>query len=199
MALAFLAMVALPATFLGDLYAHMHVLNAGIRSGEARVAATELDEVTSFYGTGRRWGVSWVADRLFADVFLQRAAAEYLAGNYEQVVMSLENRVDDPRASHLLGCAKFRLAQRRYREVTGRDARAIALRSAIVQEVIDTINPVFERAVRADGDTFANKWNYDLTSSPDPVRRALEAPPIDDPPEIDRRSGAKSPVRLRRG
>ena len=79
-------------------------------SGAARRASPQRswDEVTSFYGTGRRWGGRGCG-YLFTDVFLQRAAAEYLAGNYQQVVMSLENRVDDPRALHLLGCASFGL------------------------------------------------------------------------------------------
>ena len=133
-------------------------------------------------------------------MFLQRAAAAYLSGDYDRVVADLRERVDDPRAAHLLGCARFRLAQRRYRAIDPTDPQAAATKSAIVQEVLEQVNPDFEHAVRADRThRFADKWNYDLTSNADAIRRALDLPAPAAPPEMERRRGSRSPVRPRRG
>ena len=69
-----------------------------------------------------------------------------------------------------------------------------------MQEVIDQVHPDFEHAVRADRtNRFAYKWNYDLTSNADAIRRALDLPLAAPPPELERRRGDKSPVRPRRG
>jgi hypothetical protein len=178
----------------------MEALSAGLRSGNVRAATAELDDVTGFYQASRSWNLQWVADYLFRDAFLYRAASGYLAGDYDRVILDLDGKIDDPRAAHLLGCAKFRVAQRRYHQITGRDAKALANKNAIIQEVMETINPDFERAVRADlRGQFADKWNYDLTSHADAVRRSLEVPRPVNPPELEQRLGAKSPVRSRRG
>jgi len=200
LALAFLAVVGLPARALAELYTHLDALSANVRSGDLRAAGDELGQVTRFYETSRALGLQWLADPLFRDAFLQRAAYAYVAEDYEAVVTDLEGKVDDPLAAYLLGCARFRIAQRRYREITGRDAKATAQKVAIIQEVLELINPDFERAVRADpNDRFAYKWNYDLTSDPEAIRRALEEPRFSDPSELDQKRGARSPVRGRRG
>ena len=116
------------------------------------------------------------------------------------MVVDLRERVDDPRAAHLLGCARFRIAQRQYREIPSQDPKGAARRNAIIQEVIDQVNPDFEHAVRADRtNRFAYKWNYDLTSNADAIRRALDTPAAIAPPELERRLGHKSPARTRRG
>jgi hypothetical protein len=200
LALMVLVVVGLPARAMARLYDHLDLLSAGIRGGHVRAAAPELEQITSFYSASRTWGLQWLADYLFADAFLQRAAVAYIAQDYPAVVKDLENRVDDPRAAYLLGCAKFRIAQRRYREIGGNDSASLARKKVIVQEVMETINPDFERAVRADpNDSFAYKWNYDLTSSADAIRRALEIPRVSKPPELEQRIGTESPVRRRRG
>jgi hypothetical protein len=200
LALAFMAIVAVPSVVLSRLYGHMEALSADARHRDANLTARELDRLTGFYQTARSWHLEWLADPLFADAFLQRAAAAYVAGDYERVVADLRERVDDPRAVHLLGCARFRIAQRRYRSIAARDPNAVAMKNAIIQEVIDQVNPDFEHAVRADRThRFADKWNYDLTSDPAAIRRALEAPPRLTTPELDERHGTKSPARTRRG
>jgi hypothetical protein len=123
-----------------------------------------------------------------------------MAEDYPTVVADLERQIDDPRAAYLVGCAKFRIAQQRYREIRSNDAASAARKEAIVREVLELINPEFERAVRADpNDTFAYKWNYDLTSNAEAIRRALEMPRLSEPPELDQRMGNQSPVRRRRG
>jgi hypothetical protein len=200
LAVAILVAVAVPARALARMYAHLDALSAGVRSGDVTLAVPELEQVTDFYQASRTWGFGWLGDYLFADAFLHRAAVAYVAEDYPTVVKDLERRVDDPRAAFLLGCAKFRLAQRRYREIKGNDAASTARRTAMIQEVLELINPDFERAVRADSSgTFAYKWNYDLTSDAEAVRRALEVPRASDPPELQQRMGSQSPVRRRRG
>lgn len=200
LALVFFIVVGVPARMLANLYVHLDALSANARSGDLRAVRTELGEVTRFYERARVWGLEWVADYVLKDALLQRATAAYLAGEYQTVVTDLERHNDDPRAAHLLGCAKFRIAQRRYREFSGRDAKSMAQKKAIVQEVLDLINSDFERAVRTDTrDTFAYKWDYDLTSDAAAITRAMELPRQSEPPELEQRLGEKSPVRRRRG
>ena len=200
LAMIFLVVVGAPARIVGNLYARLDALSADVRTGQLQAAGAELDRVTAFYETGRSWGLQRLADYLFKDAFLQRAAYAYLARDYQAVVQNLQAKADDPRAAFLLGCAKFRLAEHRYRELNGKDARAAAQRKAIIQEVIEVINPDFERAVRADlNDTFPYKWNYDLTSDADAIKRALDAPQVSDPQEPEQTIGTGTPVRRRRG
>src|SRR5690242_5755406 len=99
LAVIFLVAVGVPATILGNMYAHLDALSASVRTGQSAAASAELDQVTGFYETARRWGLQWVADSLFKDAFLRRAAHSYLAQDYQAVVEELQGRIDDPRAA----------------------------------------------------------------------------------------------------
>jgi hypothetical protein len=159
--------------------------------------------VNSFYERIRSAGLQWAADSyLFKDAFLHRAAYTYLTGEYDAVVRDLSDRIDDPRASLLLANAKFRLAQKRYRAIQGADAADVAARAALVKEVLDSINPDYERALRADlSGRFDFKWNYDLTSDADAIRRALQIPPSAEAPDLEemKLKGSGTPTRRRKG
>lgn len=200
LAVVFLVVVGAPAATVGNIYAHLDALSEGVRSGESDAVGTELALLRTYYDSSRAWGVQWLGDYLLADAFLQRAAHAYLTEDYDGVVEALPGRVDDARAAFILGCARFRVAARRYRAISARDARGAAQKTAAIQDIIQTVNPDFERAVRADrSDTFAYKWNYDLTSDADALKRALEIPVAesdDDPPET---MGVGTPMRRRRG
>ena len=201
LALVFFVVVGVPARTLGSFYGHLDALNENLRSGDYAAAKVEMDEVTSFYDRSRMWGMQWFADAyLLTDAFLQRAAYAYLTGDFASVIDALEGRVDDPRAAFLLGNAKFRIAQQRYRAIEGDSPKDLADKSAIIQEVVDLIAPDFERALRADTtDRFDFKWNYDLATDPEAVRRALELPKAGEPPELEQMKGEGTPVRRRRG
>lgn len=200
LALIFLIVVGVPAGVIGNLYAHLDALSENIRNAQPEAVNEELETVRVYYDNSRAWGAQWLGDYVLADAFLQRAAYAYLVEDYERVVSTLQDRVDDPRASFLLGCAKFHLAARRYGAIAGQGPAAAARRVAVIQDIIDGVNPDFERAVRADASqAFQYKWNYDLTSDADALKRALEAPaaPADDePPEA---TGIGTPMRRRRG
>ena len=144
---------------------------------------------------------SWFADAyLFTDAFLQQASYNYLTGNYDAVVRDLSDEIDDPRASHLLASAKFQLARQRYRLIADDDETGEAQKLAIIQEVLDDVNADYERALRSDtSDRFDYKWNYDLTSDADAVRRALEPLREAEPPQLEQMRGEGTPVRRRRG
>mgnify|MGYP000740016901 CR=1 FL=1 len=117
-----------------------------------------------------------------------------------QLVADLSDEIDDPRASHLLASAKFMLARERYRAIDGENADAQVRKEAIILEVMETVNADYERALRGDtDDRFEYKWNYDLTSNPEAIRRALEAPREIEPPELEQMKGEGTPVRRRRG
>ena len=200
-AIACLIAVAVPSSTLGNFYLHLDELSYHVRNRDAAAARAELEEVTAFYDRSRRWGMRWFADSyLFSDSFLHRASFSYLTGDYENVVVDLQDKIDDHRASYLLGVAKFRLAQLRYRAIEDGGAPAIRARAEIVNEVLEEVNPDFERALRGDpGERFDYKWNYDLTSEPEAVRRALERLEPAEPPEDELMKGAGTPARRRRG
>ena len=201
LALLFFGGVWVPSRSLAAFFTNLDGLSESVRRSDFERAQEQLDEVTAFYEGSRVWGMQWFADSyLFQDTFLQQASYSYLTGDYETVVADLSDEIDDPRASHLLGCAKFMLARQRYRVIDGENANAQVEKEAIILEVMETVNADYERALRGDtDDRFEYKWNYDLTSNPEAIRRALEAPREIEPPELEQMKGEGTPVRRRRG
>jgi len=201
LALTFLVLVGVPSRSLAGFYTHMDGLSEAVYRGDFEQADVELSAVNRFYEGSRSVGMSWFADAyLFTDAFLQQASYNYLIGNFEAVTRDLADEIDDPRASHLIGSAKFQLARQRYRAIADDDPNGEAQKLVIIQEVLDDINADYERALRSDTlDRFDYKWNYDLTSDPDAVRRALEPLREAEPPQLEQMRGEGTPVRRRRG
>ena len=201
LAVLFLVAVALPSLSMSRFYLTLDRLSDSVRRADFDQAEAELTAVTGFYESSRGWGLQSITDSyLFRDAFLQQAALYYLTGDYEAVVDGLADEVDDPRASYLLASAKFQLARQRYRAISPDAANAEASRQAIIQDVLDDINPDYERALRSDGDDrFEYKWDYDLTSDEEAIRRALEEPQPIESPEMEQMKGEGTPVRRRRG
>ena len=200
-AVLFLLAVALPARTLGAFYSHLDGLSDSVDREDFEAARAELDEVNGFYERARGWRFQWFADSyLFQDAFLQQASYNYLTGDYAAVVADLADEIDDPRASHLLGSAKFQLARQRYHAIADDDLQGEVMKLAIIQEVLDDINADYERAIRGDRtNRFDYKWNYDLTSDADAARRALEPLRQAEPPPLEEMQGEGTPVRRRRG
>jgi hypothetical protein len=199
--LLFLAVVSIPASSLAGFYDNLDGLSESVQREDFSRAEAELSDVTGFYESSRSWGLQWFADAyLFSDAFLQQASYNYLTGNFEAVVRDLADEIDDPRASHLLANAKFMLARQRYRAIDPEAPDAATRKEAIILEVMETVNADYERALRGDpGDRFDYKWNYDLTSDPEAVRRALEPLREVEPPQLEQMRGEGTPVRRRRG
>ena len=200
-ALLFLALVAIPSRALAGFYGHLDGLSESVERGDFEQAEIEIGDVTGFYERSRGWGMQWFADSyLFSDAFLQQASYNYLTGDYAAVVRDLADEIDDPRASHLLGSAKFQLARQRYRAIPDDSETGEAQKLAIIQEVLEDVNADYERALRSDlSGRFDYKWNYDLTSDPEAVRRALEPLREVEPPQLEQMRGEGTPVRRRRG
>ena len=201
LALLFFAGVWVPSRSLAAFFTNLDGLSESVRRSDFERAEEQLDEVTAFYEGSRVWGMQGLAESyLFQDTVFQRASYSYLTGDYEGVVDDLADQIDDPRASNLLASAKFMLARERYRAIDGENPDAQVRKEAIILEVMDTVNADYERALRADvTDRFDYKWNYDLTSNPEAIRRALEAPREIEPPELEQMKGEGTPVRRRRG
>ena len=201
LAVAFFVAVWVPSRSLAVFYDNLEGLSDSVQRADYETAEQQLAEVSAFYEGSRAWGVQQLVDSyLFQDAFLQQASYSYLTGDLQTVVDDLSDEVDDARASHLRANAKFMLARERYRAIDGEDPDAARLKEAIIVEVMETINPDYERALRSDlTDRFDYKWNYDLTSNPEAVRRALEAPREIEPPELEQMKGEGTPVRRRRG
>ncbi len=201
LSLVFFFAVWMPSRSLSPFYANLEDLSVSVERADYETAEMQLDEVTAFYEASRLWGMQRFVDSyLFQDAFLQQASYSYLVGDFQNVVEDLSDEVDDPRASHLLGSAKFMLARQRYRAIDPENPDAQRMKEAIILEVMETVNADYERALRSDlTERFDYKWNYDLTSNPEAVRRALEAPREIEPPELEQMKGEGTPVRRRRG
>jgi hypothetical protein len=201
LSLVFFFAVWMPSRSLSAFYANLEGLSVSVERADYETAEMQLDEVTAFYEASRLWGMQRFVDSyLFQDAFLQQASYSYLVGDFQNVVEDLSDEVDDPRASHLLGSAKFMLARQRYRAIDPENPDAQRMKEAIILEVMETVNADYERALRSDlTERFDYKWNYDLTSNPEAVRRALEAPREIEPPELEQMKGEGTPVRRRRG
>ena len=201
LALLFFGAVSVPSRSLAAFFTNLDGLSESVRRSDFEQAEAQLDEVAAFYEGSRVWGMQSIADSyLFQDAFLQQASYSYLTGDYETVVADLADEIDDPRASHLLASAKFMLARQRYRAIDGEDTDAQIKKEAIILEVMENVNADYERALRGDtDDRFEYKWNYDLTSNPEAIRRALEVPREIEPPELEQMKGEGTPVRRRRG
>lgn len=197
----FLALVAIPARALAGFYGHLDRLSESVERGDFEQAELEIGNVNGFYERSRAWGFQWFADSyLFTDAFLQQASYNYLTGDYAAVVRDLADEIDDPRASHLLGSAKFQMARQRYRAIPDDSETGEAQKLGIIQEVLEDVNADYERALRSDtSGRFDYKWNYDLTSDPEAVRRALEPLREVEPPQLEQMRGEGTPVRRRRG
>ena len=200
-AVLFFGAVWVPSRSMAAFYTNLDGLSESVRRSDFEGAEAQLAEVAAFYEGSRVWGMQQLADSyLFQDAFLQQASYSYLTGDYETVVADLSDEIDDPRASHLLASAKFMLARARYRGIDGDNTDAQIRKEAIILEVMETVNADYERALRGDtDDRFDYKWNYDLTSNPEAIRRALEAPREIEPPELEQMKGEGTPVRRRRG
>ncbi|MEE2637348.1 MAG: hypothetical protein VYE68_08975 [Acidobacteriota bacterium] len=201
LALLFFGLVSIPSRSLAGFYANLEGLSDSVERADYETAESQLSEVSAFYEGSRAWGMQWFADSyLFQDTFLQQASYSYLTGDFDTVVADLADEIDDPRASHLLASAKFMLARQRYRSINPESPESQVQKEAIILEVMETVNADYERALRGDdGDRFDYKWNYDLTSNPEAIRRALEAPREIEPPELEQMKGEGTPVRRRRG
>jgi hypothetical protein len=201
LAVIFLVAVSWPASALASFYRKLDAMSQDVQQQDFAAAKREIDDVAAFYDRLRAVGLQSIADSyLFANAFLHRAAYAYLVGEHDTVVRDLADRIDDPRASFLLASAKFRLVQQRYRGVVG--TSAVAEQTVLIREVLDQINPDYERALRADlSNRFDFKWNYDLTSDPEAIRRALLPPAVPDLSDVEERKmkGAGTPSRRRKG
>ena len=201
-AIFFLVVVSILSFNLAGFYDQLDSLSDSVRRGDFEGVELQLNEVSEFYQTSEGQGLQWLADTyLFKDSLIRQASYSYLTKDYETVVNELANEVDDFRTSFLLANAKFQLARQRYRAISSEDPEGDFLKESIIQEVLDDINPDYERALRSDNtDRFNYKWNYDLTSDVAAIRRALEMPSDDEPPpELERIKGEATPTRRRRG
>jgi hypothetical protein len=185
-----LFIISITGGFIGDfLYkfnSHSNQLHSYILNGNAELALTEFNNVKYFDGLSRNWHLGWLADRYLLNndkVILYSGAYDYLIGDYVKVASSksLEG-VDDYRAPHMIASAKVRILQARYREEKEPEAKK-KLAEELVRDMVDNVNPYFERAVEMSpafsypDPNYKDRWNYDISSDEGSAMKTLEAPP----------------------
>lgn len=135
---------------------------------DARYVKQELDALESFYERADRLQLRWLADRtLFKDAQLYEAIYYFRIGYYDKSIEILKES-DDPRALNIQGAALFLSARQLYLE--GQKEKALRLAT-------EDAHAFFKQAVEKDhNQTFAYKWNHDLTANPRDAKRALASP-----------------------
>lgn len=154
---------------VGVLYDRLDALSVAIKRGDAVSAGNELGRVQSFYRQADRFHLGYIFAAATEKLQLFSASYLYLVGDYEAASKELEG-VEDYRAFHVSGIAKFRFAQAAYLAGERRKALDFALNQAA---------PDFEKALRLGPDwNFDDKWNYDLLSNKEAAEKALKKPEI---------------------
>lgn len=147
------------------------------------LALEELKIIESYYQMYNKPGLKFVADKyLFRDAFLFEAKRDYIIGDYKKVYeVDLKDHQEDYRALRIIGCAKYRQYEDAYHAAMKQKkprAELAAIRTSLMQEV----RPYFEKAVKLGpaygfpDENFSNRWNYDLITDADAVKKALERP-----------------------
>ena len=163
---------------------HRNQLNFYIMTGDAESARAELNNVRYYDGLARKWKVGWFADRYLLNnesIALYNGAYDYLIGAYQKVVSSntLEES-NDYRAAHMIGSAKVRLLQAKYREEKN-PALKKKLLEVLGKQILEDVSPYFKKAVELSPEfkfpdpNFNDRFNYDITSDEDAAQRAIEA------------------------
>ena len=199
--------LALAGVFFGTLNVYrfdaeaQHAVWANVAVGVFILAV--ITDILDGY-LARRWQVVSVFGRImdpFCDKVLILGGFIYLAGPRFAVSEWAETGDFITMATGVYPwMVVVMLARERYRAIDPESADAQVQKEAIIVEVMETVNADYERALRGDtDDRFEYKWNYDLTSNPEAIRRALEAPREIEPPELEQMKGEGTPVRRRRG
>ncbi|MDP3792965.1 MAG: hypothetical protein Q8Q89_04555 [bacterium] len=163
---------------------HRNQLHFYIVAGDDQLARAELNNVKYYDGLARKWKMGWFADRYLLNnekIALYNGAYDYLIGAYQKVANSstLEES-NDYRADHMIGSAKVRLLQAKYREEKDPAVKK-KLMAALVMQMLEDVSPYFKKAVELSPDfkfpdpNFNDRLNYDMTSDEDAAQRVIEA------------------------
>src|SRR3989344_8395198 len=146
-----------------------------VRTNDSEMTKKELIKLHYFYDLSRTWKVQWLADKyLFNDAPFYEPADTYLIRDWEKVMSSLKEKLDDPRA-YPYGNAKFRYAQfGLYRAGKTKEGLELVLTEVAVD---------YEKALRnclGSGVTYLEcydrVWNYDLATNKKDAEEALKGP-----------------------
>jgi hypothetical protein len=180
--------LAVVAGIIGDYFYqfnyHRSQLHSHIIAGDDILARTELNNVRYYDGLIRKFKMGWFADRYFLNnekIVLYNGAYDYLIGEYQKVANSSAlGESSDYRAAHMIGSAKTRLLQAKYREEEDPEVKKKLIEELAVQMVED-VSPYFRKAVESSPDfkfpdpNFSDRLNYDMTSDKDSAQKVIES------------------------
>lgn len=146
-----------------------------IETSDAEMTKRQLIRLNYFYELSRRWKVDWLADKyLFEDGPFYKAADSYLIDDWDAVISSLKDKLDDAR-SYPYSDALYRRAQYRLYKA-GKKKEAVDL-------ILKEVSVDFEKALRVCLDSGASYnqcydrvWNYDLATNKKDLEEALRSP-----------------------
>lgn len=182
-----LLLLAVIGGFIGDFMHkfnnHRNRLHLYILNGDAELAKAEFNNLKYFDKTARDRRLGWFANRYLLNndlVALYDGAIDYSVGDYGRVANSAAlEQSGDYRAAHMIGSAKVRILQGRYR-----DEKNPAGRQKMVEELADEmvkdISPYFKKAVQLSppfkypDPNFNDRWNYDITSDKNSAKKILQ-------------------------
>ncbi len=188
LSLFFLAVAGISVSFMGDyLYKfnyHRNQLNFYIANSEQQSALAELNNLKYFDSAARSWKLGWLVDRYLITedniIVYDAIVKDYMIQDYNKVAGSISLQgINNYQAFHLIGSAKVRILQARYRDEKDPKAKQ-KLMAVLVKEMMEDANEYFKKAVEASPNfsypdpNFDDRWNYDITSDEESAKKVIE-------------------------
>lgn len=168
-------LTSIPMHNLANFNNHLDTFSAHIKNNDKDSAEKSFERLKTDYNYLIDMKLRYLADNFwFADTFLYEAMIAYLAEDFDKVEKLLAGHEDDYRASYLAGLYKYRLFQTAYQK-----AKTNSEKSEIQERATERILPDFEKCVKEGpgiDKNFNCSFDYDLISSPESFKKALENP-----------------------
>ena len=176
--LVFLA-VSFPVGWVGEFYDHLDQFSRNVKNYDRDESKAKLEEIKSDYLKFISWKLQYPADRwLFKDMNLYEGALSVLNEDFEKAEKNdLKNPGNDYRASYMVGVARFKSLHAAFQQAMAKKDKKQM--DAVVALVLDEVRADFEKCVESGpgpGANFNCSFDYDLTSDPNALKKALANP-----------------------
>lgn len=165
-------------------YKTLNDYSGAVSRGDQLAARDYLQNLQYFYELNKKLhplGLDGViSESFFKDAQNYQSAYDYLTGNYEKVIKDLQGK-EGYWAPYMRANAKWRLAQGIFDGSLNKskDKKTIMDEKKQAIEMIVMTKDDYERAIKNDsGLTLPPKWNYDMSTDPSAIARALAPKPI---------------------
>lgn len=166
---------------IGQFCQYLDSFSGDIVREDQLAASDDLSKIYYFVELNKKLKplqLDGVADKyLFKGLLHYESAYDYLTGNYPKIIKSLESD-ESYWGRYIRANSNWRLAQGIYKESLKMDAKTKAEMQKQAMEMAYATKDDYEEVIKNDPDSsLPPKWNYDLTTDPAAMMRALMPKP----------------------